>query len=300
MDSLITIDDAKALSHKLYRLGEQWADIHDDLERAGYGTPASMVMQAQEALAGTEERRLQLRSYWTEYAKERLAGLVGPMDILSGKLPQIAAYRSDLLAALRADVAAGKLISLGPIISPQIEPTVKQYVEMMPTDPLAIQVNDQVKQARRESVAKMSLVEKSGFEALSAKARYELLIERYLTLLEPAGFKLDSHRKSGLVFRKTTSNGRWAFLFVDDSRDGVDGGMLSVQFAITLPQKAVLPSALSSGAVATFSPDDIVPGFGAVRGFARSSYAQFCLAADACAFLAKTVYPRLDELLIDR
>lgn len=88
-------------------------------------------------------------------------------------------------------------------------------------------------------------------------------------------------------------------MFVDDSPDGVDSGLLSGRFAITLPKKAVLPSALSIGAVATFSPGNIVPGFSAARAFARNSYAEFALAADAIAFLARVVYERIDKLLVD-
>ena len=94
-----------------------------------------------------------------------------------------------------------------------------------------------------------------------------------------------------------TSDGKWAFVFVDDSRDGVDVGMLSVKFGLTLPKKAVLPSALPSCLVASFAGDDIVPGFEGVRGFATDSYAEFCLAADACAYLAGALYRRVDMLL---
>lgn len=294
---LIDRDEAKNLSQRLYQLGDQIGDICAEIEQAGYGAPASAIREGLAALAATNDRVQQLWLYWSEYAKERLASLVGPMNVLAGNLPDIAAYRSPFLAELRVRAVAGQFQSSGPIASPQIEPTMKRYVEMMPDDPFVMQVNSDVKEARRQATTKLSLAERPGFDALNAKAKYELLIERYLAALEPAGFKLDSHRKSGLVFRKITSDHRWAFLFVDDSRDGIDGGMLSVRFAITLPKKAVLPSALSLSVVATFSPDDIVPGFGAVRGFARGSYAEFCLAADACAFLTRALCVRVDALL---
>lgn len=98
------------------------------------------------------------------------------------------------------------LKSDGLIVSPQIEPTIKHYVEMMPDDPLAIQINEHVKQARRQAAADLSLPESPEFGSLGAKARYDLLIERYLACLLPARFKLDSHLKTGLVFRKLTSD----------------------------------------------------------------------------------------------
>jgi hypothetical protein len=50
---------------------------------------------------------------------------------------------------------------------------------------------------------------------------------------------------------------------------------------------------------ATFSPEDIVPQFQWSRGFARESYAEFCLAADTIVALAKIVFRRIDALLSD-
>ncbi len=295
--SLIDSESARSLSQKLYPLGDQVHDICAELDRAGYGGGSRVVRQELEGLAETQDRVQQLRFYWCEYAKERIAGLLGPMNVLMGKLPEVAAYRSVLLADLRARAAAGEFESDGPIKSPQIEPTMKRYAERLPDDPAAIRLNNAVKQARREAVRKLSLPELEEFERLAAKARYDLLIERYSASLLTEGFTLDSHRKTGVVFRRLTSDRRWAFVFVDDSRDGVDTGMLSVKFGLTLAKKAVLPSSLPSCVVASFSGEDIVPGFGVVRGFAAPSYAEFCLAADACAYLARVLYRRVDALL---
>lgn len=295
--SLIDSETAKSLSQKLYPLGDQVHDICAELDRAGYGEGARVVRQELEGLAATQDRVQQLRLYWSEYAKERIAGLLGPLNVLTGKLPKMAAYRSALLADLRARAAAGEFESDGPTKSPQIEPTMKRYIEMAQDDPFVVRTLDAVKRARREAVRKLSLPELEEFGRLAAKARYDLLIERYSASLFTEGFTLDSHRKTGVVFRRLTSDGRWAFIFVDDSRDGVDTGMLSVKFGLTLPKKAVLPSSLPSCVVASFSSDDIVPRFGAVRGFAAPSYAEFCLAADACAYLAQVLYRRVDALL---
>lgn len=296
--ALITDEIARDLSGRLALLGDQWQGICEVLDAAGYGTPAAADRASIETLAASEEGRSRLSAYWREWAKERLAGLAGPINILRGKYPKTSAYRSELIAALRADATSGKFNSEGPIVSPQIEPTLKRRIEMLPDDPIAQQINEVLKRTRQQAASLLHLAEKPEFTGFGGSARYEVLIERYRTVLEPAGFTLDSHRKTGLVFRKLTSDKRWAFLLVDQSRDGVDTGLLSPSFALTLPKKAVLPSAVSLNAVATFSPEDLVPRFRASCIFGRDSYAQFCLAADSIAFLACIVYAHLDALLI--
>lgn len=295
--ALITDHAAQQLSAQMALLGDQWQDICTELGAAGYGVPSAVQRAAIEALATTAEARLRLHAYWREWAKERLAGLVGPMNILRGKYPKTTAYRSDLISRLRDDLATGRTKSEGPLVSPQIEPTQKRYIEMLPDDPAAKQVNEDIREARRLAASALHLAEAPGFAELGASARYELLIERYRAGLEPAGFTLDTHRKTGVVFRKLTSDKRWAFLLADQSKGDVDTGSLSPGFALTLPKKAVLPCAVSLSAVATFSPDDLVPLFRTSCLFSNESYAQFCLAADSIAFLTRTVYERLDRLL---
>lgn len=296
--ALITDEAAKELSGRLALLGDQWQEICAELNASGYGTPSAASRGTIEALAATADDRSRLYAYWREWAKERLAGLVSPINILRGRYPHVSGYRSELMAMLRTDAVAGKLKSEGPSVSPQIEPTLKRHIEMLPDDPVATQINEDLKKARQKAASSLQLAEVSEFAGFSASARYDLLIERYRAALEPVGFALDSHRKTGLVFRKLTSDKRWAFLLVDESRDGMDTGMLSPSFALTLPKKAVLPSAVSLNAVATFSPDDLVPRFRASCMFARDSYAQFCLAVDSIAFLTRVVHIRLDALLV--
>lgn len=261
--------------------------------------PSAVDRAAIAALAESDEARARLTAYWTEWAKERLAGLVGPINILRGRYPKWTTYRSELIAALRDDLIAGRVAAEGAIVSPQMEPTLKRYIERLPDDPAVKQANEDIKEARRHAASLLFPEEIPSFKELDAEARYELLIERYRAALERANLALDSHRKTGLVFRRLTSDKRWSFLLVDQSRDGVETGMLSASFALTLPKKAVLPSAVSLNAVAAFSPDDLVPRFRASTLFARDSYAQFCLAAASVAFLAQTVYARVDRLLVE-
>lgn len=296
---LISDDEAQKLSARLCLLGDQWQEICAELDAAGYGLPSAVDRAAIAALAASDEARARLMAYWTEWAKERLAGLVGPINILLGRYPKSSTYRSELIAALRDDLIAGRGTAEGVIVSPQMEPTLKRYIERLPDDPAAKQVNEAIKETRRRAASLLFPEEMPSFKELDARARYELLIERYRAVLERANFALDSHRKTGLVFRKLTSDKRWSFLLVDQSRNGVDTGMLSAGFALTLPKKAVLPSAVSLNAVATFSPDDLVPRFRASTLFARDSYSQFCLAAASVAFLAKTVCARIDRLFAE-
>lgn len=295
--ALLAPSEARALSERLYLLGDDCPSIWDELDKSGYGAPARIVREAHRELAGNAEKYGQVTHYWVEYAKERLAGLVGPMDILRGRLTKVSAYRSELLDRLRADAKAGRLKSDGPIVSPQIEPTVKRYIELMPDDSLRATVKERIRAAQKAAAVAAQLRELPDFSKKSLKEKYALLTDRYLADLEPAGFTLDSHRKHGLVFRRIIANGQWVFVFVDESRDGMDGGQLFPYMAITLPKKAVLPGSLPLSAAATFSPADLVPGFGAVCWFDASSYAQLCLACDANSFLAKSVASRIDKLL---
>jgi hypothetical protein len=250
-------------------------------------------------MASSDEGRAQLREYWGEYGKERLSGLVGPMNVLAGDLPKISYYRSPLLDRLRADAKTGRLTKSSTIASPQIEPTVKRFVELLPDDPIAVGLNEQVRDARAKGAASKGLTDLENFSGEGAAERYRLLADRYSSVgFSNSGFRCDSQRKSGLIFRRPTSDGLWDFLFVDESLSSVEIGMLSSRFAIVLPRQAVLPGALSLKAAATFSPSDVVPGFAAIEGFDRRSYAQMCLAADATAYLARIIYSRVDRLLV--
>ncbi|MFP5391913.1 MAG: hypothetical protein ACLGI6_10275 [Gammaproteobacteria bacterium] len=293
----IADEDARQLSSRLVRLGEQWHEICAELDVSGYGAPAAQQRAFIMSFARTEEDVIRLNNYWGEWAKERLAGLVGPVCNLQGRYPKVSAYRSNLMASLREAAAAGELKSEGRIVSPQIEPTLKRQVEMMPGDPVVMANHEALKRTIRQAALEKGLAERADFNMASAAARYDMLTERYRAALEPAGFRLDSHRKSGLVFRKLTSDQRWAFLLVDESRGEVDLGMLTPSFALTLPKKVVRPGLVWLNAVATFSPDDLVPGFRRSCMVASDSYAQLCLAADSISFLTRTVYKRLDRLL---
>jgi hypothetical protein len=191
---LIPAGAALLLSQQLFMLADQWPELCLELETAGYGVPSRVERDAIEALAATDEARIRLRAFWREWGRERLAGLAGPMNILRGRYPPVTAYRSLLIAELRDELATGKIVSEGSIVSPQIEPTLKHYIERPPDCSAARQLSEEIKQARQQAASTLHLLENSAFTKLGAGARYELLIERYRMALEPAGFTLDSHR----------------------------------------------------------------------------------------------------------
>lgn len=135
------------------------------------------------------------------------------MSILEGKYPRNSVYRSALIARLRADVAAGKIKSEGQFKSPQIEPTLKRDIESGVDHPEFKHFLDESNRAQRAAASALGLLDDAEFGRLNERVRYDLLIERYRGSLVADGFTLDSHRKTGLVFRRLTSNQRWAFLW---------------------------------------------------------------------------------------
>lgn len=291
--------EARLLSRQLYPLGEQCPELWKEFERAGYGEPIRAQRQALRELAGSDEKYAHLERYWAEYAKERLAGLSGPMNILKGQLPEFSAYRSELLEKLREDARAGLLKSEGSIVSPQIEPTLKRYVEMLPDDPARVAGRNEIREARKRAALALGLQEMAGFSSWPADKNYDALIARYRVHLESAGFSIGSLRKHGVVFRRPTSDARWSLVFVDESREGIGTGhgALESTIAITAPGVDVVPRAVELRAAVAFQPDVLIYGFRAACGFDKDSYAQLCLACDANAFLAQSVCARIDKLL---
>lgn len=286
----------RSLSARLYHLGDQSAEICAELTAAGYGLVTQTSRAAIEACADCDADRARLRTYWIEWAKERLAGLVGPINILSGEYPSTSAYRSEFLADLRDNFIAGNVKSVGPIVSPQFEPTLKQYIERGICE-TTLHDLEMVQSARRQALSKLRLDEMPEFAEMDDNTRYDFLIARLRAGLEDFGFTIDSHRRTGVIMRKLTSNQQWAFLLVDESRDGVALGRISPSFALTLPKKAVLPSLAWLSAAATFDPSDIVPEFSNACRFNRNSFAEFCLAVDSVVALSRILYRRVDEFL---
>lgn len=298
--------EARLLSSQLYPLGEQCPELWNELERAGYGEPIRVHRQELRELAVSDEKYTQLEHYWVEFAKERLAGLneFGPVDSLTGRLPTISAYRSVFLEKLRENARNGLLGNEGSFVSPQIEPTMKRYVERVPVvnSPEYVAKRKAIQEARKRAALALGLQEMADFSAWSADKKYDALVARYRAHLEPAGFSVGPLRKHGVVFRKSTSDARWSLVFADESREGIMSGhgTLESTIAITLPGADVVPRAVELRSAVAFQPDVLIFGFRAACGFDKDSYAQLCLACDANAFLAQSVCARIDKLLSQR
>lgn len=296
MSNLLDNENAVELSKRLALFGEQWFDICAELANAGYGVAAAVERAAIEEVAQTNEGRARLHAYWREWAKERLAGLTGPIDILRGGYSNVSAYRSTLLQTLREE--SSRIIADGKLISPQIEPTLKRYIETSCDEPDAKLTHARIKQAKEQAVSSLHLAECADFSRFSENVKYRMLFERYRLNLQPAGFIPATPRNDGLVFRKLTTDKRWMFALVDVAGKDAAQGMLYPMFALTLPEVKLIPGALPSSAVATFSPEDIVPRFRASRLFDRNSYAEFCLTIDTISALTQIVYARLNRVLL--
>jgi len=301
--------EARLLSSQLYPLGEQCPELWKELERAGYWEPIRIQRQVLREFAGSAEKYAHVERYWVEFAKERLAGLSGPMNIEEGQLPEFSAYRSAFLEKLRENARAGFLKSEGKIVLPQIEPTLKRYFEMLVNDPALL--NDpahgsakrlnEIKEAIKQAVLVLGLQEKAGFPSWDADKKYDALLARYRAHLEPVGFSVGSLRKHGVIFRKPSSDGRWSLIFSEESRENFlpygRNGRLESAIAVGDPGVDVVPRAVEFRTFVSFQIDDLVYGFGAVCKSDKDSYAQLCLSCDANALIAQSVCARIDKLL---
>lgn len=286
----------KMWSRALCLLGEQSQDICCELFKEGNALPAKVMQEAQLDMADTTAAKAALQTYWVEYAKERLAALKGPMDIMRGDLPAETEYRSEYLAELRkrrqSDVGAEK----GAINSPQIEPTRKKFVELLPDSYLARSIAEKVVSERS---SKSSCFENRNIDFLNLNEREKEteLLRQYTSLFEPFNFTLRSKKTMGPVFGKMFSNAKFEFLYIDESKGIVDSGLISFRFGIAVPRRSVNLSNNSSGLIASFSPEDIVPCYYSARVFSLNSFPQFFLAIQSSVYLAKIIFDRIDGII---
>lgn len=293
----ISEDDEKWLSSRLYPLGDRWQDICNDLLNSGFGEVALALRKFCENLTRSDDELRALHTYWSEYAKERLAALRGPLNVLTGDLPIRTTYHSDYLEKLRVDVASGKVRSEGDIISPQIEPTLKKFLENcdpnLTRDFLSI-----LKASRKNMADKIDIQNPINFSELSGGRRQTVLLDRYNSKLVSDGFQLKNHGSSGVVFGKPTTNGKLDFLIVDSSRsDDLTRGVICISFILALPEKRVAPGGGPKNAIATIPSELLVPYFDQSTTFDRDSYSEFCLATDTVAAYAKIAYSYIDKAI---
>jgi hypothetical protein len=168
----------RELSKPLYPLGDPCPDLWQEFDNAGYHQ-ASLDRKLILSLAENEAARDQILKYWVEYAKERIAGLVGPMDILAGELPEISAYRSSLLDQLRENRRQQILQSNEPHPSPQIEPTLSRFNEMFYTEPFMIDRLERLNREKSAEVKAFGFAEMQGFYDFAPEKKYDLMVNQY-------------------------------------------------------------------------------------------------------------------------
>lgn len=288
--------DARELSRRLAMLGNEWPAICVEIDAAGYGTPSSTARAALERLAETVDDRKRLHIYWTEWAKERLAALAGPVNILRGRYPPSSGYRSEFIAVLRDAATAARARGDAQVLSPQIEPTLMRFVEQREGVSL-LEIEQEVENARAQAAAAHQFEEVEKFRDANQARRYEMFIERCLVALGPVGFQIDSNLATGVVFRRQLSSAGLDFLLVHPFAGAIMAGNLSPIVALTVSTASIDPRLVDLSAVATFSLDDVIPRFRSSCMFNRLSYAQFCLAIDSITFLSKILYAKIDKLL---
>lgn len=296
---LFSPTEAHRLSGCLYPLGDQGAELWDKLKRAGYGEPILEQRRSLLSLAGSAESYTRLERYWAEYAKERLAGLAGPINIFKGQLPKYTAYRSSFLDSLRIEASNCSLQDNGAIRSPQIEPTLKRYVELRPNDPVLVDELKRVRQARKRGAAMLALNEIEDFSIRSAETKYEELKARYYSHLETVGFAMGTTRKKGAIFHRSVPRTPWSIIFSEESREGLLSGYNSLESTIALAPNGVkvVPGAVEFRSAVAFPPDLLIYGFRAACGFEGGSYAEFCLACDTNAFFVEVVSSLVEKLV---
>lgn len=124
MTDIATLRD---LSCRMVRLGAQRRQITDELESHGYGHVPAWVRADALRFAHTCGGVAALERYWDEYAKERLAGLAGPVNVRRGVFPGAAAYRSDFMDEIRQTDATTDVEGAMRHASPYFEPSLREW-----------------------------------------------------------------------------------------------------------------------------------------------------------------------------
>ena len=287
----------RELSKQLYPLGDLCPSLWKEFDDAGYHQ-ALLDRNLSLSLAQDEAARYQILKYWVEYAKERIAGLVGPMSILTGELPEISAYRSGLLDQLREDRRQQVLDSNETHPSPQIESTLRRFNEMFYTEPFKIDRRERFKRARVAEAKAFRFAEMRGFYDFAPEKKYDLMVNQYTAAFAAHRFSPDLNIKGGSVFRKPISGTAWDLVFVDESRKFTETGVVETWVGITTKGRRVQPG---SNRVVTmlghFPIDDLIPGFGAYTFFRPQSCAEMCLACAANVCATHLIYFHVNELL---
>lgn len=283
------------LSKCLDRLGAQSEEIFSEFCRSGYGEGILAAQKTVELRATSMTGAANLRSYWKEYARERLSSVGGPVDILRGRYPYSRSYRSELIARLRENSVSLVSEPNAEVISPHFEPTLKRYTEMNAT--AREMTFSHIHEVQALSAQRLVSTEIKDFDVTSLAEKTKLLHEIYYDKLVLDGFTADRIKPSGRVYRKKMVVDDFDFLLIDESTSGIEFGRLTVHLAVALHGKKITPGKSFNDCLASFEPEDIIPRFTSIQFFDDRSYAQFEMSAKSIAILASILYRYLNAIM---
>jgi hypothetical protein len=246
------------LSRTLAPIGDELVPLWDELESKGYRLHA-LYRAAIRELAGGDEAYGQVERYWQEYAKERLAALIGPMDVRAGRLPDHTQYRSAFLDALRDSAAAPDAWALERGSSAEIEPTLRRHLGLYTTESPRKELLAAVK-ARRNDEIGLANVSASRCIGNSDREDYRSLVRCYTHEFSDHPFIAEKPTRSGTVFRAGLSHPDWDFCYIDLSA-GAEGAGLDSILALCRRGVSVKPSQPGASAAATVTIGELIPGF---------------------------------------
>ncbi len=279
------------LSSQMACLGSQWRDMFGELRAAGFGHYSEWRMDDARKFARSRDGKVDLELYWDEYAKERLAALAGPVDVVRGVFPDGCAYRSPFMDRLRREARDLRLGAGDEHFRRFIEPSLREMFAGRYWKETAGQGDTLVRKVVEEFWRDNKFICPGELYAIDNKNYV-----KYLSLAMP-GFDFVGdlpHRSQG--FRRDIPGTPWSFLIHDNSCGGhIELGVLQYGFAVfpsVMRRKSDLRQAHFC---ATFRMSDIFPFWN--HKFDNNSLEQFYYMMAELAESVDVIYRRLERIL---
>jgi hypothetical protein len=271
-----------ALSHKLLCVAGFRREIDRSFAKSSFGELTSSFQKLVCGLADDAQGERNLKKYWDEKCKERLAALNGPYDVFQGISHPRSVYRSSFLNALR-DNASRRTYRV-------LDPTLEEFYLLPRTDNALINFRRhvlEVKVANGKKFSDTGAYERDAIAWRGLSNSLILLLVRELALL---GFKEDAVQKSGFTARNENVIEGYDFLIALPFDNDFCYGRLHPSLLVALKGKTVSPQFLERDSLACFDFEDIVPGFRYNLSFDPEEYGQLV-------FTIKSVSCLISELL---
>jgi hypothetical protein len=256
--SAVDSKEKERMSAALYPIGDELQAIWTEIESQGYCL-SQLYRTAIREVAGSEATFQHVIRYWTEYAKERLAALVGPMDIRAGHIPAHTQYRSPYLDDLRSRQSPTAFeVERG--AAAEIEPTLRAFLALYHTEEPKKTLGQHV--SRRRALEAEQLIAANPYAMkMSFPTIYQAVVECFSKEFSHYGFVAEKPKSRGCVFRAPAGDGQWDFCYLDSSSEGVTCRQLSSALVLCERGRRLNPLAPSVNALAKLDIGDLVPGF---------------------------------------